>query len=268
MPGRGVTALLALLLLAAPAAAATLELGGQPPRDTEALLAAADAATITLPADQAYGPGPRRFRAVPLAPLARSLGVTPDGTLLARARDGFVAHIPGTLVLREEPGAPRAWLAVEPPDAPWPKLPRGEGSAGPFYIVWQDAGGSVSTEYWAWQVVALAAAASPAARWPQLRVAAELPAEAPERRGQALFAATCLPCHRLSGAGEAEVGPDLNRPMNPVHYFQRAALARYIRDPASVRHWPGQRMPGFPPEALGDADIEAIIRYLEHMAGR
>ena len=260
--------LLSLLLLAAPAATATLELGGQPARSTQTLLAQSDTTEITLPSDQAYGAGPRQFRAVPLAPLARALGVTPDGALLTRAQDGFVAHIPGAIVLRETAGTPRAWLAIEPPDAPWPKLPRGQGSAGPFYVIWQDPDGSISTEYWAWQVVALAAAANPATRWPQLRVAEALPPDAPERRGEALFAATCLPCHRLSGAGEAEVGPDLNQPMNPTRYFQRAALARYIRDPASVRHWPGQRMPAFPQAALNDADIEAIIRYLEHIAAR
>jgi mono/diheme cytochrome c family protein len=276
MPRRAATApaawLAAALLLpsaAAPGAAATLGLGDGPPLAVEAVLQRPGAAEVEVPADPGYGPGPRRFRAVPLAPLARAVGVTEDGALLARALDGFVAHIPGALALRDAPeGGPRGWLAVEPPGQPWPPLPGKAVSAGPFYILWQNPDRAVSSEYWAYQVVALAAARAPSDRWPQLRVAADLPADAPERRGEALFAAVCLACHRLSGAGEAEVGPDLNRPMNPTRYFQRPALLRYIRDPSSVRHWPEQRMPGFPPEVLSDADIEAIVRYLEHVAGR
>jgi mono/diheme cytochrome c family protein len=265
-------AALALLMSAGPdraTRAATLGLGdGQSPLTAEAVLQRPGAAEVEVPADPGYGPGPRRFRAVPLAPLARALGVAEDGALLARALDGFVAHIPGGLALREGPDGPRGWLAVEPSGRPWPPLPGKTASAGPFYILWQNPDRTVSSEYWAYQVTALAAARAPSDRWPQLRVDAALPADAPERRGEALYAAVCLACHRLSGAGEAEVGPDLNRPMNPTRYFQRPALLRYIRDPSSVRHWPDQRMPGFPPEVLSDADIEAVVRYLEHMAGR
>jgi cytochrome c1 len=64
------------------------------------------------------------------------------------------------------------------------------------------------------------------------------------------------------------MGPDLNVPMNPVEYFQPSALRRYLRDPASVRTWPEQKMPGFGPERLSDADLDAVIAYLVHMAER
>lgn len=268
----GTVACLAVLaLLATPhrSAAATVALGDQPPAATEALLLRPDRTEVEVPDDPGYGPGPRRFLAVPIAPLARQLGVTEAGVLVARAADGFVSHIPGALALRDTPdGGPRGWLAIEPPGQPWPPLPGKTASAGPFYIVWQPAGRAVSSEYWAFQVVGLAAGQAPAERWPKLNVAASLPADAPERQGQAVFVATCLPCHRLGGAGEAEVGPDLNVPMNPTRYFQRPALLRYIRDPASVRTWPEQRMPGFPADTLPDADIEAVVRYLAHMADR
>ena len=259
---------LALLLVAAPVRAAPLALDGQAPTTTEALLVRPDAQTIILPFVQGYGAGAWRFRAIPLAPLARSLGVTPAGTLTTRATDNFVAHIPGALVLEETAGRPRAWLAIEDPASPWPVLPRDTASPGPFFIVWQDPDTTITTEFWGWKLAGLGATAAPADRWPQLRVAAALPTGAPERRGQELLIGICLSCHRFAGAGEADMGPDLARPMNPVRYFQRAALARYIRDPSSVRHWPGQRMPGFPAAALPDQDIEAIIRYLEHMADR
>ena len=71
----------------------------------------------------------------------------------------------------------------------------------------------------------------------------------------------------MNGGGASEMGPDLNRPMNPTEYFQPAALRRYLRDPASVRSWPEQRMPGFAPEQLSEAELEAVIAYLAHMAG-
>ena len=64
------------------------------------------------------------------------------------------------------------------------------------------------------------------------------------------------------------MGPDLNRPMNPTEYFQLAALRRYIRNPASVRTWPDQKMPGFGPDRLSEAELDAVIAYLEHMAAQ
>jgi len=283
MPGLLAAFALLLSLLAAPAAnpaAAQMPAGGNGPvlsfgaegtqrRSPAELLALPEARDITLPADHEYGPGPWRFRAVPLSMLARATGVEPDGALVVTASDGFVAHIPGRLALQSEPGQSRAWLAIEPPDRPWPKIPGKDFSAGPFYVIWEHPELSgISGEYWVFQVAALRAERRPEQRWPQLLPDAALPADAPERRGMVLFTANCLPCHRLSGAGEAEIGPDLNRPMNPTRYFQRAALFRYIRDPASVRTWPEQRMTGFRPEALPDAAIEDIIRYLEHMAER
>lgn len=56
--------------------------------------------------------------------------------------------------------------------------------------------------------------------------------------------------------------------MNPVDYFQPAALRRYIRDPASVRDWPGRVMPAFPPEQLSDRELDQIVAYLTYVARR
>jgi mono/diheme cytochrome c family protein len=72
----------------------------------------------------------------------------------------------------------------------------------------------------------------------------------------------------MNGGGSSEMGPDLNRPMNPTEYFQRPALHRFIRDPASVRAWPDQKMPGFGPDRLSEAEVEAVIAYLEHMTAQ
>jgi mono/diheme cytochrome c family protein len=117
-------------------------------------------------------------------------------------------------------------------------------------------------------VVRLASQPSPAARWPTLGVDPALPATDPVRAGQALFAAQCLPCHTLNGAGASMVGPDLNKPMNPTEYLTPAGLHALIRDPKSVRDWPEQRMPGFPADQMSDREIDLVIGYLAHMTTR
>ena len=72
----------------------------------------------------------------------------------------------------------------------------------------------------------------------------------------------------LNGAGSSTVGPDMNKPMNPTEYMTRAGLHALIRDPGSVRAWPGQLMPGFPADKMSDREIDQVIEYLAHMAAR
>jgi mono/diheme cytochrome c family protein len=54
--------------------------------------------------------------------------------------------------------------------------------------------------------------------------------------------------------------------MNPVDYFQPAALRKYLRNPSSVRTWPEQKMPAFDEANLSDADIDAIVAWLTYKA--
>ena len=276
-PARYWVAVTAFLLLAVTpwgAPAATLALEDGPNRvafDTEILLARPDVAEVEIPADVGYRGERRRYRALPLAALLAALPgpPPPGGALEAVATDGFVAQIPLALAMQAVPGAARAWLAIEPADAPWPPLPGKQASAGPFYVVWERPGASrISSEYWPYQLAVLRHASAPAARWPQIAADLSLPPDHPARLGQEVFAATCLACHRMDGGGASEVGPDLNRPMNPTEYFQPTALRRYLRDPASVRAWPGQRMPGFAPDQISEAELDALVAYLEHMAAR
>jgi hypothetical protein len=51
-------------------------------------------------------------------------------------------------------------------------------------------------------------------------------------------------------------------------YFTEAGLRALIRNPAGVRTWPGQQMPGFDVATLGDSDIDAVIAYLRYPAAR
>ncbi|MGE8318740.1 MAG: c-type cytochrome [Comamonas sp.] len=260
---------LACMLAAAGLQAATLTLdgpGGQRQLDSEVLAHHAEARDIAVPRDASYHRA-MRYRAVPLAVVLRELGLTATDTLEVVATDGFVAQLPGALALQQGAGKPQPWLAIEPKDAPWPVLPDRPHGAGPMYIVWPVDQG-VSSEQWPYAVARLHVRESPERRWPEIAVAASLPADAPARRGQAVFIVQCLTCHAMNGAGGATMGPDLNRPMSPVEYFQPQALRQLVRNSASVRRWPAQAMPAFSAEQLSDASLDDLIAYLQHMAGQ
>jgi mono/diheme cytochrome c family protein len=211
-----------------------------------------------------------RFRAVPLVALLPALGSPADNVLEAVATDGFAAQLPLDLVINADPSKAVAWLAIEPQDEPWPLLPGKTASAGPFYIVWTGATAAtaIRSEQWPYHLAKLEKQSSPIARWPALGVEPTLPANHSVRAGQALFLTQCLPCHTLNGAGSSTVGPDMNKPMNPTEYLTSGGLRSIIRDPRSVRSWPGLLMPAFPPDQMSDPDIDLVIEYLAHMASR
>jgi len=272
-PSRLRPALAALFLLLAGAAgeAATLTVtDGSRTRtfETAELLARPDAREIALPHDSAYG-APMTYRAVPLAALLADFLFPPGSAVEVAATDGFAAQLPRALALEERPGHSTAWLAIEPAPGAWPALPRSKATAGPFYVVWLDpAASGVRSEQWPYMVARIAAVDGPERRWPEIGVDPALPAAHPARAGLELFVTQCMACHRMNGAGAAEMGPDLNLPQNPTEYFRAEALPAFLRNPAALRAWPGQKMSGFSPEQLSDAEIARVIAYLEHMAGR
>ncbi|ONG44596.1 cytochrome C [Pseudoroseomonas deserti] len=258
--------MLGALIAALPARAAelVLNLGGAALRlRTAELLARPDAASITIPADVSYAMAERRYRAVPLRALLGAMeGVE---TVEAQASDGFASQIPAAL-LRSGPAEP--WIAVEDPAAPWPVLPGKAASAGPFYLVWRNpAASDVRPEQWPYMLARLTAVAPPLRRWPQLAVAASLPAGDPARHGAEVYVTQCLACHRMKGAGAGEMGPDLGAPMPALAYLTEAGLRALIRDPAAVRTWPARAMPAFDEAALPPAELEALVAYLRHQAG-
>ncbi|GAB3390281.1 c-type cytochrome [Azotobacter armeniacus] len=226
------------------------------------LLAHPQTRSLSIPADPTY----RRkmhYRALPLAALLED--VRPGDHLQALALDGFAAELPAAPLLRED-GA-RAWLAIEDPATPWPALGRHKASAGPFYLVWSDPqAGAIGPEQWPFQIARIRLLASVAERFLALLPAAD--ANASVQAGFALFQKHCLACHRLNGQGDARFGPDLNLPYNPTEYFHEAFLRRYIRDPQGLRQWPQGRMPGFSVEVLAEDELDRLLAYLRHMAGR
>jgi mono/diheme cytochrome c family protein len=265
---------LAAAALAAPGAPAnagelTVDLGGRTETfTTEQLLARPDAATVEVPLDATYR-RPTTYRAVPFRALLRGMALAPGEDVEVVARDGFVTTLPSALVFPPTgTGGSVPWLAVEPPGAPWPAAAKNLAT-GPFYLVWLDPEASgVRTEQWPFAVAAVGPAPAPLARWPQIAVDPAVPADSPIRAGQAVFATQCMVCHTLNGAGSAEVGPDLNLPRNPTEYLQPWALKSLVRDPGSVRRWSDMRMTGFDEAALPDADLDRVVAYLAHMAGR
>jgi mono/diheme cytochrome c family protein len=248
----------------------TIDLGGVKRQiSAEDLLRDPASVDIEVPQDVAYG-HKMRYWAMPLAVLLQGAAIAPDQAIEAVANDGFAAILPLDLI-RRQPGGEGSvpYLAIESPHSPWPKLAGKNSSAGPFYIVWlRPEADGIRTEQWPYGVVEIRSSDLPAKRWPVLAVDPKLPAEHPARAGEALYATMCLVCHRLNGAGNADMGPDLNLPMNPTEYFRSEALRAFIRDPAALRHWPAMGMPGFSKEALSEREIDLIIAYLSHMAGR
>ena len=228
----------------------------------------ADPATRAVTIDDIVYHRTMTYRAIPTATLLKRVTVGDDDYVQARASDNFSIAIPARL-LELATAETQAFVAIEDPAARWPLLPRSKSkqSAGPFYIVWRTSGSAaISSEYWAYKLAALTVTDSPFKRWPGLAVAGNVPATDPIRRGLDRFVAVCMACPRFHGEGEGAQGPDLGSPMNPVAYFQPQALRKLLRNPASVRHWPDQKMPAFSADQLSDADIDAIIAWLSYKA--
>lgn len=263
---KSILALLALLIaLPVSAAQLTLELDhASKTWQTADLLKHPDVQTVQIIDDVSYK-RTMTYRAVPLAVLLP--GLEPKSHLQAVALDGFAAELTAAPLL-EQKGA-RAWLAVEDPAQPWPALAEGKPSAGPFYLVWTNPqAGHISPEQWPFQISGIRQLKTVAERFPALLPDPKLAANDPINQGFALFQKNCLACHRLNGAGDAQVGPDLNIPYNPTEYFGGDFLKRYIRDPQSLRHWPQAKMPAFATSVLPDNELELLVGYLKHMAGR
>ncbi|HET6555077.1 MAG TPA: cytochrome c [Dyella sp.] len=255
------------LCLALPVRAAELavDLGhGARTYTTAELLARSDARQVDIPHDVAFKRA-MHYRAVPLKALLDGAGA--DDALLFVAGDGFAVEIPAAQINRAH--GSEAWLAIEEPNHPWPAIAEDKGGAGPFYVVWTHPEDMrVSQEQWPFQLAAIRRLQPVAERFPAIVPEATLKPNGAVRRGFAVFQRTCFACHTLNGEGDARLGPDLNIPHSPTEYLREDLLRAYIRDPQSLRRWPQARMPGFDRRALTDAELDALLAYLRHMATR
>ena len=221
------------------------------------LLSSPDLRVIDVPAN-AGNQRPMSYQAIPLANL---ISKPTSESVQFMTTDGFVANIPSVLLY----GPSQPWLAIESPQAPWPLMDRDGLSAGPFFLVWlmpENAG--ISPEQWPYRIIGISEVPALEKRFPALLP--KTSANSPERRGLRVFVNNCSTCHKLNGAGDAAVGPDLNAPHNPTEYFQEPFLRKLIREPASVRDWGQRTMPGFSPSVLTDSQLDDLLTYLRQMA--
>lgn len=228
------------------------------------LLRRADSRHIVVPADVAFQ-RTMGYRAVPLLALLQPL--TPKDQLEFVGKDGFVARIPAALILNRQ--GSEAWLAIEDDGRPWPRLRGNHADAGPFYVVWtRPEGAGVSSEQWPYQLQTIHLAGNVSAQFPAIFPDREQPAHGPVQRGFGVFQRTCFACHTLNRQGNAALGPDLNVPYNPTEYLRTDLLRAFIRNPQSLHYWPQSKMHGLDRQSLSDADLDAVLAYLRHMAAR
>jgi mono/diheme cytochrome c family protein len=260
--------LAAVFLSSADAAELTTTIAGRTQKhSTATLLAHPSAVSITVPQDVSYKK-PMTYRAIPASVLLA--GLPREDSARFVAADGFAASIPAGLLLAQTEDAPRAYLAIEPANAPWPPLAaNAKETAGPFYLVWlRTDKGRISPEQWPYRIASIEDLAPIATRFAGLVPAANVPANDPIRRGFAVFSASCLPCHTLNLLGDARVGPDLNVPFSPTEYLREDFLRMQVRNPQALRSWPGAKMPGFDVNAITERELDDLLAYLYYMAKR
>ena len=264
-----ILAVLALVSLNAFASDATLEIVAGKERlifSQSQLLSRSDVETISV-AGSVYERRFTLFKAIPIGNLFRGLPIPELAAVQCSSTDGFSAILDKTRLLGTDPKASKAYLAIEDPMSPWPRLSGKANSAGPFYLVWTDPEASaIGPEEWPYQIASFHVLSD--LRGVFAKIYPALDAAQNIQNGFRSFRKNCLACHKINGEGAASIGPDLNLPMNPTEYFQADGLVSLIRDPASVRTWPRRTMHGFSEAVIPDAELSDLIAYLRHMSAR
>jgi mono/diheme cytochrome c family protein len=185
---------------------------------------------------------PRAYRGVPLE---RLLPAGQGDAVLIRCGDGFVVLVPLATVRRERPlladaeGGPAGFDPIAPP-------------RGPRTVVWPPGARGVTSEDWAWNVIAIERVdlrAYLAALEPE-------PASPQARRGREVYFGSCFHCHAVHGAG-GNAGWDFAEPTPLWRYLDDRAVARYLRDPRAVN--PDGHMPPQPLTARQRRDLLAYL---------
>ncbi len=223
--------------------------------------------TITIVDHAAYDGRSLTFEAISLWALFDGLPVADDEALEYDTLDGFSSSLPATLALNREPSKSVAYLAVERPGKPWPTLGGGEGTAGPFYVVWLNAeASSVGREQWPFQVKSFISKPALEKRFPKILPSKDLSADDPARRGFQVFVKNCFACHTLNDQGTTRMGPDLNMPHGPTEYMKEEYFRILVRDPQRLRTWKASKMTGFPESILSNTELDELWLYLSHMS--
>jgi mono/diheme cytochrome c family protein len=184
-------------------------------------------------------------------------GGHPEGELYVRFRckDGYVPMMP----LARAMGA-KGLIAIRDENAPqgedWQALPDSGTSStlAPSYLVWVSPPGGPEEYPWPYQMVAIELVSSSDALGGL--------GSGGSKPGRELFITHCLKCHGINGVG-GTFGPELNSPCSVTEYWNPRLLSRFIAKPSSIRS--GAKMPNF--DSLPEKDIQAIVEYLQSMAG-
>lgn len=219
---------------------------------------------ITVAKDPVYGER-RHYLAVSMADLLKEYSVDSTSMIEMVASDGF-ASVFAVDRLRAYPHA-KAYLAIESPKDPWPRLEKKEGSAGPFFLVWVESEESeIRPEEWPYKVERIRLISDLEKLYPKIHPAGAFSAEHPVQKGFKVFLQNCFVCHTMNKQGASQMGPDLNQPYSPVEYFEERFLWKIVRNPSSLRHWPKSQMSSFPESILSDNELKDLVAYLKHMS--
>jgi mono/diheme cytochrome c family protein len=265
----------ALLILCSSAKASEPSVTVQTPKKTVAfsrseLLKRADAEPLVVANDPGYKGAPMKYKAVPAWKLFSGLDIAPDAIVQFKCLDGFSAPLITERLLSSSESGSIAYVAIEDPARPWPPVkPGSKASAGPFYLVWKNPHLSkVSQSEWPYQLAGFEVKPSLKESFPKIFPDDKLKPEDSVARGFRVFTKNCFACHTINKAGESQIGPDLNVPFNPTEYMSEKHLRILIRNPQNLRHWPQSKMQGFAEKDLGAQELDQLISYLKHMAGR
>lgn len=254
-------ALLAALAVApaAPAAERTVDL-------TRFLDAPGDLPTVSVEVDDPVYETTKRYegfaldevlrRAFPGLDEARAAGTE----LVLRAADGYAPSMGLDRAL--EGGGVIAFRDLDVEAQPgWRAFQQGKATLtpAPYYLVWPGVEPDDARYKWPYQLVEVALV--PFAE----KYGAAVPEGADDdaRHGFVLFKENCMSCHSVNLVG-GDLAPELNVPRNIAEYWAREHLVGLIRDASAYRA--RSKMPAFPD--LSDADIDAILAYLDAMATR
>ncbi|MBW1882535.1 MAG: cytochrome c, partial [Deltaproteobacteria bacterium] len=184
--------------------------------------------------------------------------------LLLRALDGYTRPASGGDLLAGGAHLAFGEVALMSGSGALPRftpIGRRQVDAGPFYLVWSGAGQNDPAQLpWPYQLETIEVASFPKT-FPRT-VPKGLEASHPGWTGYALFQRSCASCHAINGQG-GKIGPDLNVPRSIVEYRPIEEIKSYVRNPEATRY---TSMPAHPD--LSDADLDALVAYLEAMSHR
>lgn len=212
------------------------------------------------------------YDAVKLCEILKPFHIQASDTVELISSDNFSALVPAKYIMNCTDKTSVAYLAIENPNKPWPKLKYNnpdqnhpdDGTAGPLSVIWEHPEKSyISNEYWAWKLVKIKTHHTLNNRD---YMSAPKTKDTHILNGYQAYISRCAGCHTINNVGNGKIGPDLNIPKNATEIFNSdAQLKQFVRDPQSVRPKANDRMSGTNEQFLLNKDLDDLINYLRYM---